>query len=51
MSMETLNVIQFIELLIGFLGFTVGLPALVFYKKAGKILTESSFKRKCLLWR
>ena len=33
MSMETLNVIQFIELLIGFLGFTVGLPALVFYKK------------------
>ncbi len=32
MSMETLNVIQFIELLIGFLGFTVGLPALVFYK-------------------
>lgn len=33
MSMETLNVIQFIELLIGFLGFTVGLPDLVFYKK------------------
>ena len=33
MSMETLNVIQFIELLIGFLGFTVGLPTLVFYKK------------------
>lgn len=33
MAMETLNVIQFIELLIGFLGFTVGLPALVFYKK------------------
>lgn len=33
MSMETLNVIQFMELLIGFLGFTVGLPALVFYKK------------------
>ena len=33
MSMETLNVIQFIELLIGFLGFTVGLPALVFIIK------------------
>lgn len=33
MSMETLNVIRFIEFLIGFLGFTVGLPALVFYKK------------------
>lgn len=33
MSMETLNVIQFLELLIGFLGVTVGLPALVFYKK------------------
>lgn len=33
MSMETLNVIQFIQLLIGYLGFTVGLPALVFYRK------------------
>lgn len=30
MSMETLNVIRFIEFLIGFLGFTVGLPALDF---------------------
>ena len=34
MSMETLNVIQFIQLFIGYLGFTVGLPALVFYRKA-----------------
>lgn len=33
MSMSTLNVIQFIELFIGFIGFTVGLPALVFYRK------------------
>lgn len=33
MSMETLNVIQFVQLLIGYLGFTVGLPALVFYCK------------------
>ena len=34
MSMETLSVIQFIQLLLGYLGFTVGLPALVFYRKA-----------------
>ena len=34
MSMETLNVIQFIQLSLGYLGFTVGLPALVFYRKA-----------------
>ena len=34
MSMETLNVIQFIQLFIGYLGFTVGFPALVFYRKA-----------------
>lgn len=33
MSMSTLNVIQFIELFIGYIGFTVGLPALVFYRK------------------
>ena len=33
MSMETLNVIQFLQLLIGYLGFTAGLPALVFYRK------------------
>ena len=33
MAMKTLNVIQFIQLLIGYLGFTVGLPALVFYRK------------------
>ena len=33
MSMETLNVLQFLELLGGFLGFTVLLPALVFYRK------------------
>lgn len=34
MSMETLNVIQFIQLFGGYIGFTVGLPALVFYRKA-----------------
>ena len=34
MSMETLNVIQFIQLFSGYIGFTVGLPALVFYRKA-----------------
>ena len=33
MSMEMLNMLQFIELFVGFLGFTVLLPALVFYKK------------------
>ena len=33
MSMETLSFTQFIQLLIGYLGFTVGLPALVFYRK------------------
>ena len=33
MSMETLNVFQFILLLVGYLGFTVGLPGLVFYRK------------------
>ena len=33
MSMETLNVIQFIQLSLGYLGFTAGLPALVFYRK------------------
>ena len=33
MPMETLNVIQFAQLLIGYIGFTVGLPALVFYRK------------------
>ena len=31
--METLSFTQFIQLLIGYLGFTVGLPALVFYRK------------------
>lgn len=33
MSMETLNVVQLIQLFVGYLGFTVGLPALVFYRK------------------
>ena len=31
--MESLNLIQFIELFAGFLGFTTLLPGLVFYKK------------------
>lgn len=34
--MKTLNVVQFVQLFIGYLGFTVGLPALVFYRKAKK---------------
>lgn len=34
MSMETLNVLQFLELLGGYVAFTVLLPALVFYRKA-----------------
>ena len=33
MSMSVLNVIQLIELFVGYIGFTVGLPALVFYRK------------------
>ena len=33
MDMSTLNVIQLIELFVGYIGFTVGLPALVFYRK------------------
>ncbi len=33
MSMSALNVIQLIELFIGYIVFTVGLPALVFYRK------------------
>ena len=33
MSMEKLNVIQFIQLFIGYIGFTAGLPAFVFYHK------------------
>ena len=33
MAMETLNVIQFMQLFIGYIVFTVGLPALVFYRK------------------
>ena len=34
MAMETLNVIQFMQLFIGYIVFTVGLPAFVFYRKA-----------------
>ena len=34
MAMETLNVIQFMQLFIGYIVFTVGLPALAFYRKA-----------------
>ena len=33
MSMQTLNVIQFVQLFVGYIGFTVGLPALIFYRK------------------
>lgn len=43
MSMETLNVIQFIQLLAGYLGFTVGLPALVFYRKVERFPASSRF--------
>lgn len=43
MSMETLNVIQFIQIFIGYLGFTVGLPALVFYEKVKGFPTAKRF--------
>ena len=33
MSMKMLNVLQFIQLLCGYLGFTIVLPTLVFYRK------------------
>ena len=33
MYMSIWNVIQFVQLFIGYIGFTVGLPALVFYRK------------------
>ena len=35
-TMETLNVVQFVQLFIAYLGFTVCLPALVFYRKTKK---------------
>ena len=41
--METLNVIQFIQLFVGYLGFTVGLPALVFYRKAKRFSAAVRF--------
>ena len=43
MSMETLNVIQFIQLFVGYLGFTVGLPTLVFYRKAKRFSAAVRF--------
>lgn len=43
MSMETLNVIQFIQLLLGYIGFTVGLPALVFYPKVKRFPASVRF--------
>ena len=44
MSMQTLNVIQFIQLFVGYIGFTVGLPALVFYRKAKKFPAAVRFQ-------
>ena len=43
MSMETLNVIQFIQLFVGYLGFTAGLPALVFYRKVKRFPASVRF--------
>ena len=43
MPMETLNVIQFIQLLLGYLGFTVVLPSLVFYHKVERFSTAVRF--------
>lgn len=43
MSMETLNVIQFTQLFIGYIGFTVGLPALVFYRKVKRFSAAIRF--------
>ncbi|MDO5150040.1 MAG: hypothetical protein Q4D76_11675 [Oscillospiraceae bacterium] len=41
--MSTLNVVQFIQLFIGYIGFTVGLPALVFYRKIKKFPAAERF--------
>ena len=38
MSMEMLNVLQFTQLLCGYLGFTIVLPALVFYRKVKELI-------------
>lgn len=43
MFMSTLNVIQFIQLFIGYIGFTVGLPSLVFYKFVKKYSAAERF--------
>ena len=43
MSMETLNVIQFIQLFVGYIGFTAGLPALVFYRKVKRFPASVRF--------
>lgn len=43
MSMATLNVIQFLQLFIGYIGFTVGLPALVFYRKVKSFSAAERF--------
>lgn len=43
MSMETLNVMQFIQLFVGYLAFTVGLPALVFYRKTKRFSGATRF--------
>ena len=43
MSMSILSLIQFIELFIGYIGFTVGLPALVFYRKVKEFAAPERF--------
>lgn len=43
MSMETLNVIQFIQLLFGYIGFTVVLPSLVFHRKVKRFSAAARF--------
>lgn len=43
MAMETLNVIQFMQLFIGYIVFTVGLPALAFYRKTKRFPSAVRF--------
>lgn len=43
MSMEMLNVLQFTQLLCGYLGFTVLLPGLVFYRKVKNFPAAARF--------
>ena len=43
MNMTILNVIQFLQLFFGYIGFTAGLPALIFYRKTKKFSAPERF--------